>query len=137
VDGTALCYCVDNRGIRIVDTATTHHPIVVYLVDRPSFDRSEDGPAFRWYDPEDSSLAGLDQLLGPHDEGEVHLFVDEQPAGPAWQDLLQGLVDERYRTVVTNLAPLSSAQRQQLIGVCAVSGAQLITPGNAGGAVRA
>ncbi|HSR48042.1 MAG TPA: hypothetical protein VLL77_08645 [Anaerolineales bacterium] len=120
-----------------METLTNLHPVVVYLVDRPSFDRSEDGPAFRWFEPDDASLAGLDQLLGPHDEGEVHLFVDEHPAGPAWQDLLQGLVDERYRTVVTNLAPLSPAQRQQLIGVCAVSGAQLVTPGNAGGGIRA
>jgi hypothetical protein len=34
--------------------------------------------------------------------------------------------------VVTHLAPLSPAQRQQLIGVCAATGAQLITPGDAG-----
>jgi hypothetical protein len=34
--------------------------------------------------------------------------------------------------VVTHLAPLSSAQRQQLIGICAQVGTQLITPGDAG-----
>jgi hypothetical protein len=44
------------------------------------------------------------------------------------------LKNERFHTVVTHLAPLSSAQRQQLIGICALSGAQLVTPGNAIGA---
>lgn len=114
----------------------TLQPIVVYLVDRPSFDRTEGGPLFPSLDPSAASLADLEELVGPHDPNEVHTFVDEVPAGPAWHDLLQGVVDERYRTVVTNLAPLSSAQRQQLIGVCAVSGARLVTPGNASGGVK-
>jgi hypothetical protein len=35
---------------------------------------------------------------------------------------------------VTHLAPLTSAQRQQLIAICALCGAQLVTPGNAIGA---
>lgn len=34
--------------------------------------------------------------------------------------------------VITHLAPLTSAQRQQLIAFCAQAGTQLITPGNAG-----
>jgi hypothetical protein len=42
------------------------------------------------------------------------------------------LLAEQIQMVITHLAPLSSAQRQQLIGVCAQTGAQLITPGDAG-----
>lgn len=119
-----------------MESPSTLQPIVVYLVDRPSFDHSQGGPLFPSLDPSAASVADLEELVGPHDPAEVQTFVDEIPAGPAWQDLLQGVVDERYRTVVTNLAPLSAAQRQQLIGVCAVSGTRLVTPGNAGGGVK-
>jgi hypothetical protein len=41
-------------------------------------------------------------------------------------------VKGEIETVVTHLAPLSSGQRQQLIGVCAFTGASLITPGDGG-----
>ena len=75
--------------------------------------------------------ADLEDLIGPHDPASIHLLVDSVPAGSAWGELLDGLKNERYQTVVTHMAPLSSAQRQQLIGVCALSGAQLVTPGNA------
>lgn len=129
-----VCYCVGSTVAGPMETPTTLDSVVVYLVDRPSFDRSQDGPSFPWYEP--AGLAGLDELLDPYDPATVQMFVDQQPAGPAWQDLLQGLVDGRFRTVVTHLAPLSSAQRQQLIGVCAVSGAHLVTPGSAGGGIR-
>jgi hypothetical protein len=60
------------------------------------------------------------------------MLVDDAPAGPQWDRLLSGLLGENVRMVVTHLAPLSSAQRQQLIGICAQTGAQLITPGDAG-----
>jgi hypothetical protein len=60
------------------------------------------------------------------------MLVDEEPAGNAWDRLLEGLLSENIQMVITHLAPLSSAQRQQLIGMCAQSGAQLITPGDAG-----
>jgi len=78
--------------------------------------------------------ADLEDLIGPHDPASIRLLVDRVPAGSAWGELLDGLKNERYQMVVTHMALLSSAQRQQLIGVCALSGAQLVTPGNAIGA---
>jgi hypothetical protein len=74
----------------------------------------------------------LEGLIGPFDEREVIVLTDETPAGPEWDFLLENLLHEDVRMVVTHLAPLSSAQRQQLIGICAQTGTQLITPGDAG-----
>lgn len=110
--------------------------IAVYLIDRPRLSLPETGPLFRWLGKEGDIQSDLEDLLGPHDHEAVHVLVDTTPAGPAWTELLDGLKRERFQIVVTHLAPLSSAQRQQLIGVCALSGAQLVTPGNAIGATQ-
>ncbi|NIS82062.1 MAG: hypothetical protein GTO14_18065 [Anaerolineales bacterium] len=74
----------------------------------------------------------LEGLIGPFDESDLAVLTDDNPAGPQWERLLESLLHENIRMVVTHLAPLSSAQRQQLIGMCAQSGTQLITPGDAG-----
>jgi hypothetical protein len=108
--------------------------IAVYLVDRHRVATPETGPLFHWLGKERDVRADLVDLLGPHDPRSVRFLVDTSPAGPAWEELLSGLRQERFQVVVTHLAPLSSAQRQQLIGICALCGAQLVTPGNAIGA---
>ena len=108
--------------------------IAVYLIDRPRLSIPETGPLFRWLGAARDLRSDLEDLLGPHDAQSAHLLVDTEAGGPSWTELLDGLRQERFHTVLTHLATLSSAQRQQLIGVCALSGAQLVTPGNAIGA---
>jgi hypothetical protein len=110
--------------------------IAVYLIDRPHLSLPETGPLFRWLGTEGDMRSDLENLIGPHDPSSIRLLIDVTPAGAAWAELLEGLKRERYQTVVTHLATLSSAQRQQLIGICALSGAQLVTPGNAIGATQ-
>lgn len=111
---------------------TPIRPIVVYTIERHPLEMPETGPLFRWLKSDNDLHRELEGLIGPFDPDDVVVLTDKHPAGPAWRTLLQALVDERVRMVVTHLAPLSSAQRQQLIGVCAQTGAQLITPGDAG-----
>jgi hypothetical protein len=118
----------------VLDSPLLTQSIAVYVVDRPRLARPETGPLFGWLRDEDERRAGLEALLGPHDPAAVTFLIDKHSSGPAWVELLDGLKEERFQVVVTHLAPLSSAQRQQLIGVCALSGAQLVTPGNAIGA---
>jgi hypothetical protein len=110
----------------------TLQPIVVYLIERHPLEIPGTGPVFRWLEFDNDSKRALEKLIGPFDPDNLTMLVDETPAGPAWERLLNGLLKEQVRTVVTHLAPLSSAQRQQLIGVCAQTGARLITPGDAG-----
>jgi hypothetical protein len=107
-------------------------PVVVYLIERHPLDLPETGPVFRWLQFDNDFKRDLEGLIGPFDEDHVTLLVDKKPAGNAWDRLLDGLLSENIQMVITHLAPLSSAQRQQLIGMCAQSGAQLITPGDAG-----
>ena len=120
----------------MLDSPPVVQAIAVYIIDRPRLSLPETGPLFRWLGKEGDMHADLEDLIGPHDPASIRLLVDRVPAGSAWGELLDGLKHERYQTVVTHLAPLSSAQRQQLIGVCALSGAQLVTPGNAIGATQ-
>jgi hypothetical protein len=120
----------------MLDSPPIVQAIAVYLIDRPRLSLPETGPLFRWLGKEGDLHADLDDLLGPHDHDAVRLLVDTTPAGPAWTELLEGLRRERFQIVVTHLATLSAAERQQLIGVCALSGAQLVTPGNAIGAAQ-
>jgi hypothetical protein len=105
----------------VVDSPPLVQSIAVYLIDRPRLSMPETGPLFRWLGKNGTLQADLVNLLGPHDPRLVRLLVDAAPAGPAWDELLAGLKQEQFDTVVTHLAPLTSAQRQQLIGVCALS----------------
>ncbi len=107
-------------------------PIVVYMIERHPLDIPHLGPVFRWLHADNDFYRDLEALIGPFDPQDLTLLIDKHPAGPAWRQLLQALLEERVRMVITHLAPLSAAQRQQLIGVCAQTGAQLITPGDAG-----
>ena len=120
----------------MLESPSVVQAIAVYVIDRPRLSLPETGPLFRWLGRDGNLRADLETLLGPHDPNAIHLLVDSEPAGPSWVELLDGLKNERFHTVVTHLAPLTSAQRQQLIGVCALSGAQLVTPGNAIGAAQ-
>ena len=106
--------------------------ILVYIIEQHPLDNPETGPLFRWIHTERDLQPQLEALIGPHDSAEIRLLIDRQPGGAAWDELLASLLQARASMVVTHLAPLSPAQRQQLIGVCAESGAQLITPGDAG-----
>ena len=105
---------------------------MVYLIEQHPLDIPEVGPVFRWLEFNNDFKRELEGLIGPFDENKLTLLVDKHPAGPAWHQMLSGLLDEQVQMVVTHLAPLSSAQRQQLIGVCAQTGAHLITPSDAG-----
>lgn len=107
-------------------------PIVVYRIQRHPLQLTPEHGGFDWLRSGAGLQGDLDGLIGRHDPRQVRLLVDEQPAGPAWHELLRSLLEERVRMVVTHLAPLSSGQRQQLIAVCAQSGTRLITPGDAG-----
>jgi hypothetical protein len=115
-----------------VNPASGLKPIVVYIVERHPLDIPETGPIFRWLHTEDDFRRQLEGLIGPFDPDDLTILTDTRPAGDAWKALLEALIQESVRTVVTHLAPLSSAQRQQLIGVCAQTGARLITPADAG-----
>jgi len=107
--------------------------VFVYLVQHHPLDLPDGSAAFRWLHLDNGYRRSLEGLLGaPFRPENFEILVDEQPAGPAWRRLLASLLEERVTAVVTHLAPLSAAQRQQLIGVCAQTGAQLVTPGDAG-----
>jgi len=122
---------INKRETRLTET-TSIQPIVVYLIEQHPLDMPEIGPVFRWMEFDNDFKRELEGFIGPFDESKLTLLIDKHPAGPAWKQMLSGLLDERVQMVVTHLAPLSSAQRQQLIGVCAQTGAQLITPSDAG-----
>jgi hypothetical protein len=107
-------------------------PIVVYIVERHPLDLPQTGPIFRWLHTEDDFRRQLEGLIGRYDPDDLTILTDTRPAGEAWKSLLEALMQESVRMVITHLAPLSSAQRQQLIGVCAQMGARLITPADAG-----
>jgi hypothetical protein len=107
-------------------------PIVVYLIEQHPLDIPETGPLFRWLRLQEDFQEELEQLIGPFDQDDLSILVDKHPGGPSWRRLLQSLLDEQVQMVITHLAPLTSAQRQQLIGICDRMGSQLITPGDAG-----
>lgn len=106
--------------------------VVVYLVKHHPLEQPEEGQFFRWLHFDNDFHHQLKGMLGPYDPQKLTLLVDDQPAGEAWHLLLENLIQERIRYVVTHFAPLSPAQRQQLIGVCAEVGTHLITPSDAG-----
>lgn len=115
-----------------LDEVTGLQGIIVYLVESHPLEMPNGKPPFRWLGDPQVVKEDLDDLIGPHDPARVTVLVDEKPGGGDWQRLLSALLAGDIQMVVTHLAPLTSAQRQQLIGVCAETGAQLITPGDAG-----
>lgn len=106
--------------------------IVVYIIDRHPLQNPEDGPAFRWLHTNDKLRKQLEGIIGPFEPDKLSVISDDEPGGEAWDRLLDDLIQERVKYLVTHLAPLSPAQRQQLIAVCAEVGTQLITPSDAG-----
>lgn len=122
---------IPTGGMPVMDPESLR-PIIVYLVRRHPLEKDSLRPPFRWLHTESDFRRQLEKLIGPFDEAQLSMIVDDLPAGPGWGVLLEALGEERVRMVVTHLAPLTPAQRQQLIGVCAETGAQLVTPADAG-----
>ena len=106
--------------------------IAVYLIERHPLEPISGKDPFRWLPGDDGFLHELRGIIGPFNPANLSIMKDAGPSGPAWSQLLESLVNGDIGIVVTHLAPLSSGQRQQLIGVCAFSGASLITPGDGG-----
>ena len=106
------------------------HPIALYIIEKHPL--AIDDTPFEWISSDGLFHQQLEDLIGPYDPDQVSVLVDPGPAGERWRQLLEGILERRITMVITHLAPLSAAQRQQLIGVCAQAGAQLITPGDAG-----
>jgi hypothetical protein len=107
-------------------------PIAVYLVSRHPLDYTHDMHPLRWLQTDNGFIHELRGFIGPFDPHQLSLLVDEAPAGSAWSQLLEGLLSGKIQTVVTHLAPLTSGQRQQLIGVCDCTRTKLVTPGDGG-----
>lgn len=106
-------------------------PIALYIVERHPLEH-DSASRFRWIRSGADLHQDLAQYIGPHNEDDVSVLVDDSPGGEAWERLLAAVLGGGVERVVTHLAPLTSAQRQQLIGICADSGVQLITPSDAG-----
>jgi hypothetical protein len=115
-----------------MDSKDFIRPIVLYFIERHPLDSTDPEQTFRWLTQMEPQSEELEALIGPHEEEEIVVLIDQEPGGPNWALLLQSLLEAKVTMVVTHLAPLSSAQRQQLIGICDQMGAQLITPGDAG-----
>jgi len=113
-------------------SGNTIEPIVIYLVNRHPLERTNESPSFRWLQMDNGFKKELSGYIGLFDSKKLSVLVDEGPAGPAWTQLMDGILSGKIETIITHLAPLSSGQRQQLIGVCAYSGARLVTPGDGG-----
>lgn len=107
-------------------------PIVLYLIKHHPLQQPDSNDGFRWIGDGEELYRDLQGLIGPHPKEQVSVLVDDKPAGPAWQRMLSALLAGQVNMLVTHLAPLTSAQRQQLIGLCDQTGAQLITPADAG-----
>lgn len=114
-----------------MSTADEVRSITLYMIERHPLEKGASS-RFRWIRSGSGLHQDLTNLIGPHNEEDVALLVDERPGGEAWEQLLAAVLDGRVEMVVTHLAPLTSAQRQQLIGLCAQTGVQLITPSDAG-----
>jgi hypothetical protein len=113
-------------------SGNTVEPIVVYMVKRHPLEQRNESPSFRWLQIDNGFKKELSGYIGLFDSQKLSVLVDEGPAGPAWTQLMDGILSGKIETIITHLAPLSSGQRQQLIGVCAYSGARLVTPGDGG-----
>lgn len=106
--------------------------IVVYIIEHHPLEPGFGSRPFRWLQSENGLLKQLKGIVGPFDPDNLDILKDPNPAGPAWNQLLESLKRGEIGTVVTHLAPLTAGQRQQLIGVCAFMGASLVTPGDGG-----
>jgi hypothetical protein len=128
-----VCYPERSGPSHRVDPNPAPPTVLVYLIQHHPLDGPDSSSAFRWLHTDNGYRRSLEGLLGsPFRAEDLEILVDDRPAGPAWQRLLASLLEEKVTAVVTHLAPLSSAQRQQLIGMCAQTGAQLVTPADAG-----
>jgi len=107
-------------------------PIVVYMVKRHPLETMSDKIPFRWLHADNGFQKELIGYIGLFDPDELSILIDEYPAGPAWIQLIDGVLSGKIHIIVTHLAPLTSGQRQKLIGVCDHSGVKLITPGDGG-----
>jgi hypothetical protein len=107
-------------------------PIVVYMIRQHPLQRTSESALFLWLQTDNGFQKALSGYIGLFDSKKLSILVDEGPAGPAWTQLMNGILSGEIQTIVTHLAPLSSGQRQQLIGTCAYSGAILVTPGDGG-----
>jgi hypothetical protein len=107
-------------------------PIVVYVVKRHPLENISNLAPFRWLQIDNGYMKELRGYIGPFDPDQLSVLVDEEPAGAAWFQLIESLLSGKIQTIITHLAPLTSGQRQQLIGVCAYTGAKLVTPGDGG-----
>lgn len=112
--------------------ARSLQPIVLYLIERHPLQQPTSDGGFRWIGRGDELYRDLEALIGSFSKQDVSVLVDETPAGAAWDRLLDALLDGQVSMLVTHLAPLTSAQRQQLIGLCDQYEVQLITPADAG-----
>jgi len=107
-------------------------PIIVYMVSRhPLETQNEDSP-FQWLHTDNGFMEEIKGFIGSFNPAHLNILLDDTPAGSAWFQILDGIVEGKVQTVITHLAPLSPGQRQQLIGVCAYAGARLVTPGDGG-----
>lgn len=128
-----MCYPVGQVAFLTMANSPVPPTVFVYVIQRHPLEIPDGSGSFRWLHLDNGYQRSLEGLLGsPFRPEDFEILVDDQPAGPAWRRLLASLLEERVTAVVTHLAPLSAAQRQQLIGVCAQTGAQLVTPGDAG-----
>lgn len=107
-------------------------PIVVYIVERHPLDLPDSRHTFQWINDNHGFRRELEAMLGTELPVEVTVLRDSGPGGAGWNQLLDALTAGKVKMVITHLAPLTPVQRQQLIGVCAEVGAQLVTPGDAG-----
>jgi hypothetical protein len=107
-------------------------PIVVYMIKQHPLQGMNKSAPFRWLKLDKGFRKALSGYIGLFDSEKLSILVDEDPAGPAWTQLMDGIKSGEVRTIITHLAPLSSGQRQQLIGICAYSGTKLVTPGDGG-----
>jgi len=128
-----VCYPVGEAAFLTMANSPVPPTVFVYVIQRHPLEIPDGSGSFRWLHLDNGYQRSLEGLLGsPFRPEDFEILVDDRPAGPAWRLLLASLLEERVTAVVTHLAPLSAAQRQQLIGVCAQTGAQLVTPGDAG-----
>lgn len=107
-------------------------PIVVYIIERHPLDLPDSRHSFQWINDNHGFQRELEAMVGSKMPAEVTVLRDGGPGGNGWNQMLEALAAGKVKMVITHLAPLTPMQRQQLIGVCAEAGAQLVTPGDAG-----